>query len=64
MEGHQSGAHQAINFLDGTSQSPLTLTQFLSQLFGRQVPRKPRPSGRGQGAQYERKVPYREAPAL
>jgi hypothetical protein len=27
----------------------------------RQVPCKPRPCGRGQGAQYKRKLPYREA---
>ena len=27
----------------------------------RQVPRKPRPLGRGQGAQYKRKLPSREA---
>jgi hypothetical protein len=31
---------------------------------GRNVPRKPPPSGRGQGAQYKRKLPYREAPPL
>ena len=30
-------------------------------LCDRHVPRKPRPSGRGQGAQYKRKLPYREA---
>jgi len=29
---------------------------------GRHVPRKSRPSGRDQGAQYKRKLPYREAP--
>jgi hypothetical protein len=28
----------------------------------RQVPGKPRPSGRGQGAPYKRTLPYREAP--
>ena len=31
------------------------------QGFCRQVPRKPRPWRRGQGTQYQRKVPYREA---
>jgi len=30
--------------------------------FDRHVPRKPRPLGRGKGAQYKRKLPYREAP--
>ena len=29
--------------------------------FDRHVPRKPRPLGRGQGAQYKRQLPYREA---
>ena len=29
---------------------------------GRQVPREPRPLGRGQGAQYKMKLPSREAP--
>ncbi len=33
-------------------------------MLGRHVPRKPRPSGRGQGAQYKRRLPYREAPPL
>jgi hypothetical protein len=28
----------------------------------RYVPRKPRPLGRGQGAQYQRELPCREAP--
>ena len=30
----------------------------------RHVPRKPHPSGWGKGAQYKRKLPYREAPPL
>jgi hypothetical protein len=62
---HRAGPPGNVFIITGSALTPLreSVTALpAGNPAGRQVSRKPRPSEWGQGAQYKRKLPYREAP--